>query len=75
MRVLRDAIVQRREGGGWFALSREAAALGEVLLLDIGFDEGIRGVKVKVADSRPVMVNGALRHGIQLVPMTEADSD
>ena len=71
MRVLRDAIVQRREGGGWFAVSREAAALGEVLLLDVGFDEGARGVRVRVTASRPVMVNGAVRHGIHLEPMAE----
>jgi hypothetical protein len=75
MRVLRDAIVQRREGGGWYAMSRERTALGEVLVLDVGFDEGTRGVKVRVTDIHPVMVNGAVRHGIVLVPVTEEQRD
>jgi hypothetical protein len=71
MRVLSDAIVQRREEGGWFAMTREPATAGEILVLDVAFDEGTRGVKVMVTDSRPVMVNGAVRHGFVLLPLTE----
>jgi hypothetical protein len=69
--VLRDAVVQPTGAGQWFAVSREGSAVGEILMLDVGADGRSRRLRVRVMESRPVMVNGALRHGIRLEALTE----
>ena len=70
LRVLHDVIVQRH-GDEWIAISREPAIAGETLTLDV-FD--IQGTEtddrfaVRVIESRPVIVEGRLRHRLRLQP-------
>ena len=66
MRVLRDVVIHRSETGELQAVSTQAAIAGEEMTLDlVGGGETI-GLKVRVIDSRPVMVDGAVRHRIRL---------
>jgi hypothetical protein len=66
MRVLRDVVIQRTDDGGLQALSQQGAIAGEEMTLDLmGAGERV-GLRVKVIDSRPVMVEGAVRHRIRL---------
>ena len=66
MRVLRDVVIQRTESGELQAVSHQPAIAGEEMTLDLmGAGETI-GLKVRVIDSRPVMVDGAVRHRIRL---------
>ena len=66
MRVLRDVVINRGESGELQAVSTQAAIAGEQMTLDlVGGGETI-GLKVRVIDSRPVMVDGAVRHRIRL---------
>ena len=65
--VYRDVIVER-QGDEWIAISREAAVTGETLVLDLLDVKGaFRGrFVVSVIESRPVIVDGDVRHRIRL---------
>lgn len=68
--VLHDVIVQRH-GGEWIAISRAPAIAGETLTLDVFDIEGVETddrFTVRVVESRPVIVEGRLRHRIRLQP-------
>jgi hypothetical protein len=69
MLILREVIVQRNGEDEWIAISREAVAVGDTLLLDV-FDmengELQHRYTVWVIESRPVVVDGDVRHRIRL---------
>ena len=66
MRTTRDVALQRVEGDQWVVISREAGVVGEMLTLDRDNSGGAVSVKVRVTESRPVIVAGALRHLMRL---------
>ena len=66
MRVLRDVVIQRSESGDLEAVSQQSAIAGEEMTLDVvGGGETI-GLRVRVIDSRPMILNGSVRHRIRL---------
>ena len=79
MRVLRDVVIQRTDDNELHALSQVPGMAGEEMSLDLMGAGSTLGLKVKVIDSRPVMVSGAVRHRIRLAllgasaEVTEAD--
>ena len=75
MRVLRDVVIQRSDSGELQAVSQQSAIAGEEMTLDlVGGGETI-GLKVRVIDSRPVIVNGAVRHRIRLTLLDAGRSE
>jgi hypothetical protein len=67
VRMFADVMVQPNGKDEWIAIGREAAVTGETLVLDIvGADRQGDRFPVRVIDSRPVMVNGRVRHLILL---------
>jgi len=66
MRVLRDVVVLKAKDNEWLAMSREAGVVGEVLTLDRNVHQGSSSLRVRVAESRPVIVNGSVRHRMRL---------
>ncbi len=67
MRVLRDVVIHRTEANELQAFSHVPAVAGEEMTLDLmGAGETV-GLRVKVVDSRPVMVEGSVRHRIRLL--------
>ena len=66
LRVLKDVVVQATQGEDVIAIAGEAGIIGEHLTMElIGRDENI-GVLVRVTESRPVMIDGAVRHRLCL---------
>jgi hypothetical protein len=68
LHVLFDVVVQRH-GDEWVAISREPAIVGETLTLDVFDIEGTETddrFSVRVIESRPVIVEGHLRHRMRL---------
>jgi hypothetical protein len=64
--VLRDVVVDRTEPRELLAVSHTAAVVGEELSLDlIGGGQNI-AIKVRVIESRPVIIDGAVRHRVRL---------
>lgn len=74
MHVLRDVVLQRIEASQWLAVSREAGVIGEVMTLDSGV-HGSPSVQVRVVESRPIVVNGAVRHRMRLETLRGVDSE
>jgi hypothetical protein len=66
LRVLRDVVVQHAEGGGLIALSDEPAVVGERFMVSLPDDAPARTFEARVIDSRPVILNGNVRHRLRL---------
>jgi len=64
--VLRDVVVQRIESSEIIAISGEAAVIGESMVIDIPENEATHAVSVQVVESRPIVVDGAIRHRLRL---------
>ena len=66
MRVLRDVVIHRANGEELQAVSNVPALAGEEMTLDLMGAGATLGLKVRVIDSRPMMVDGSVRHRIRL---------
>jgi hypothetical protein len=76
IRVLRDAVVNRSERNELLAITHTAAVAGEELSLDLMSGGESVAVKVQVLESRPVMVDGAVRHRVRLaLPAVAVEHD
>lgn len=67
MRVLRDVILHRTAPDELLAVSHAPAVAGEEMSLDVIGGGSSVGLRVKVAESRPVIVEGSVRHRIRLL--------
>ena len=71
LRIFPDVLVHQDGPDEWTGLSRQPAVAGETLILDVvQFDtvegEIYRRLPVCVVESRPVIVDGDMRHRIRL---------
>lgn len=76
MRVLRDVVVDRIDREELLAVSQAPAVPGETMSLDLVGGGTAMELRVRVIESRPVIVNGAVRHRIRLAvlqPATEIE--
>ncbi|HJR59024.1 MAG TPA: hypothetical protein VJ813_06500 [Vicinamibacterales bacterium] len=73
MRVLRDVIIQRTEGDELQAVSQVPGISGEEMTLDLMGAGTTLGLRVRVIDSRPVMVEGSVRHRLRLALVNAED--
>jgi hypothetical protein len=64
LRLARDIGLHQRQDGDWTATSRDAGVLGEVVLIDL-LDEGVT-VTARIVESRPIVIDGAIRHRLWL---------
>lgn len=66
MRVLRDVIIDQTSADELLAVSQAPGVLGEDMVLDLfGGGVGMR-LAVRVLESRPVIIEGAVRHRLRL---------
>jgi hypothetical protein len=67
VRVTREVLVQTTANDGELvALSSVPASIDERLVLDIAGGSGFASVLVTVVGSRPVMIDGTMRHELRL---------
>ena len=66
MRVLRDVVVNRADGNEVHAVSQVAAVIGEEMTLDVMGAGAVMALRVRVIESRPLMVEGVVRHQVKL---------
>jgi hypothetical protein len=66
LRVLRDVIVRHVGDDELVAVGREAATVGDILTVQIAEPEASPNVNVRVVESRPIVVDGAVRHQLRL---------
>ena len=66
IRILRDVVVNRTGDDELLAVSNAAAVVGEIQSLELmGAGQSVI-VKVCVRDSRPVIIDGTVRHRVRL---------
>ena len=66
IRILRDVVVDRVNSEELLAVSTAAAIVGEELSLDlIGGGQSL-AIRVRVLESRPVIIEGTVRHRVRL---------
>ena len=65
LRVLRDVVVHRNAVNELVAISPEAGLPGELVTLHLGAHADVPS-RVRVVESRPIVVNGQLRHRLRL---------
>ena len=66
MRVLRDVVVDRSGDSDLFAVSVAPGVVGEEMSLELISGVSRRSLRVRVTDSRPVIVSGGVQHRLQL---------
>src|SRR4051812_25681370 len=66
MRILRDVVVDRTSADELLAVSQAPGVTGELMTLDLMGGGITLGFRVKVLESRPVIVAGAVRHRLRL---------
>jgi hypothetical protein len=74
LRVFQDVVLQRDAGGGLVAYGREAGVVGEVLAVDDAQACVEPGTPVRVTESHPVILQGAVRHRLRLEPVAASQS-
>ena len=65
LRVLRDVVLQV-EPGGLLAVGHAPGVAGEALHLDVTADDQRLELNVEVVESRPVIIDGGVRHRMRL---------
>ena len=66
MRVLKDVVIHRTDTEELLAVSRTAGITGEEMTLDVMGAGASLGLRVRVLESRPVIVDGAVCHRMRL---------
>jgi hypothetical protein len=66
MRVRRDVVVQHQPDGSLAVISHLPGVTDEILTLDLVGTSASASLTVQVLDSRPVVMNGALRHALRV---------
>lgn len=73
LRVLTDVAVSSVTGDELVVVSREPAMVGDVLFVHLPDDDA--SVRARVEDSRPVVVEGAVRHRVRLTVVSAVAPD
>jgi len=66
LKVLRDVIVQEDPAGGLIAIGQAPGIIGEQMTLDVSGAGHVVTLKVRVQESRPVILDGNVRHRVRL---------
>ena len=66
LRVLRGVELQCAEDGSMIALSHEPASIGQRFVVNIPDGHAGLTFDARVVESRPVLVNGSVRHRLHL---------
>ncbi len=66
LRILTDVVVQQSDSRELVAISREPGIVGEVLAAQIMSRQGTMHTAVRVAESRPLVSDGTVRHRLRL---------
>lgn len=74
MRVLRDVVVDRNGDRELYAVSVAPGVVGEEMSLELISGMSRRSLRVKVVDSRPVIISGAVQHRLQLAMLDGFES-
>ena len=66
LKVLRDVIVQQDPQGGLVVVGQTPGVVGEHLTLDLTGGGQVVTLRVRVEESRPVILDGSVRHRVRV---------
>jgi hypothetical protein len=66
VRILRDVAIQHAGHGEFTVISREPGVLDERMDIEFADQPSPMAFQVEVADSRPLVMDGAVRHQLRL---------
>lgn len=66
LKVLRDVIVREDAEGGLVVIAQAPGVIGERMTLDVAGGGQVVTFSVRVRESRPVILEGSVRHRVQL---------
>jgi hypothetical protein len=69
LRILSDVVVQQSQDQELIAISREPGVVGDLVAVQIMTRHGVVRTSVRIAESRPVITDGAVRHRLRLVAL------
>jgi hypothetical protein len=72
LQVSSEVTVQQGDGTDLIAISREARTPGEMLIIELVDGSTHVHTPVRVADSRPIIVAGSVRHRVSLIRIAQA---
>ena len=73
MRVLKDVVVHRTDSDELLAVGRTAGIVGEEMSLDVMGAGASLGLRVRVLESRPVIVDGSVCHRMRLAVLNAVE--
>jgi hypothetical protein len=71
LRIVNDVVVQETGNRELFAISRDPGIVGEVLDVQIMTRQGTLRTTARIAESRPLVADGAVRHRLRLERMSD----
>ena len=74
MRVSKDVSLHQAAGEGLAVFSTTPGVVDEELTLELVSGDETAVLRVKVVDSRPVIVDGAVRHRLKLLTLGASES-
>ena len=74
MRVLRDVMVARATDGELIVISQAPGVVDETMTLDVMGDGATLALQVRVLESSPAIVDGAVRHRIRVAVVRPAEA-
>jgi hypothetical protein len=74
LRISRDVVVERATDNGWTAISREPGVVGEELTVVFPANGDKAPELVRVTASRPMLIDGSVKHELRLESVDPAAS-
>jgi hypothetical protein len=74
LQISRDVVVERATDNGWTAISREPGVVGEELRVVFPANGDRATERVRVTASRPMLIDGSVKHELRLEPVGPAAS-
>ena len=75
LRILNDVVVQPSENNQLIAISREPGVVGDVLAVQILSPQGTMQTVVRIAESRTLVADGAVRHRLRLERVQQTEPE
>jgi hypothetical protein len=75
MRVLKDVVLHKTDSDELLAVSRAPGIVGEEMTLDVMGAGASIGLRVRVIDSRPVIVDGTVCHRLRLFLLCQVNNE
>ena len=67
---MRDVVIERMEHQELVVISQAPTVIGEEMSLELVSGKGCIALRVRVLDSRPVVIAGSVRHRLRVMVMT-----